>query len=172
MREIHVKTANDYAGIFWPEFVEKDGCVYLQREWQVNLHNPEKPSESEWDMNHTHIIDIVKHHLWIEEEPWLDEHHPDWAVACELGLTMSRMWAAKLLLDFPRDDFRVYFHGFDPIVRFHKVRDGVPNAVEHQDWFDGIRDGSVVIIDTRTLRQQIEAPEDIDAGASNPQGRQ
>jgi hypothetical protein len=51
--------------------------------------------------------------------------HPDFASACELGKRIAWLWALKLRMDFPSDRFRVYYTQYDnPIVRFHKVRDG------------------------------------------------
>jgi hypothetical protein len=156
MRRIHVNTARQYADLFWPEFVVVDDCVFLKSEWEINphLYDRDYPTQSESDMSHTHVLDLVQHGAGLEHEPWFDEDHPDFVAACQLGKTMCRMWAAKLLLDFPQDDFRVYFHGFDPIVRFHKIRSGVQNLMEDEHCADRIRDGSILIVDTRQLRDR------------------
>jgi len=155
MSEIQVKTAKHYADLFWPEFVVVDDCVFLKSEWEINSHvyDPRFPTQSESDMSHTHILDLVRHGARIEEEPCFDQKHPDFTVGCQLGRTICRMWAAKLLLDFPQHDFRVYFHGFDPIVRFHKVRQGERNWIEDHECEDKINAGTLMILDTRKMRQ-------------------
>ena len=155
MRKIHVKTAKQYADLFWPEFVVVDDCVFLKLEWDINSHlyDPQFPTQSESDMSHTHILDLVRHGGEIEEEPCFDEKHPDFAIGCQLGRMICRMWTAKLLLDFPQHDFRIYFHGFDPIVRFHKARKGERNWIEDHECREDLDAGTVMILDTRNLRQ-------------------
>ncbi len=48
-------------------------------------------------------------------------------MAEQIGIQMAEAWFAKLQLDFPRDDFRVYYTRDDePTVRFHRVYRGEP----------------------------------------------
>jgi hypothetical protein len=64
---------------------------------------------------------------WDEWEITYIESHPDFILACELGRTAARLWALKLIQDFPSERFRVYYTEYDnPIVRFHKVRTSEP----------------------------------------------
>ena len=83
-------------------------------------------------MNHTHILDefanAAETFIDVEEgvkDVVYNESHPDFIAACELGRGVAKSWALKLKIDFPQDRFRVYYTQYDnPIVRFHKVRDG------------------------------------------------
>jgi len=158
MRKIHVNIGKQYADLFWPEFVSVDGLVFL-RSWcpgRLCEQDTRYPTQTESDMSHTHVFDVIRHKAGIPEEPSYDERHADFVAAYELGRTICRMWAAKLLLDFPQDDFRVYLHGFDPIVRFHKVRDGEPNWVEQDQCPESIKSGKTMIIDTRDLKRRVK----------------
>jgi len=62
---------------------------------------------------------------FIGDELVYSEDHPDFVAAYDLGKRIARLWALKLKMDFPSYRFRVYYTQCDnPIVRFHKVRDG------------------------------------------------
>jgi hypothetical protein len=56
-------------------------------------------------------------------------------------------------MDFPRDDFRVYYtRNDDPIVRFHRIYDKEPLLMNEKDWSNQISKGSIIILDTRSTR--------------------
>jgi hypothetical protein len=57
---------------------------------------------------------------------------------------MGQMWFAKLTRGFPRYRFRVYVSRLDdPIVHFHRVRDGEPVWVRDEE-----ADADLLILDS------------------------
>ena len=90
---------------------------------------PSNDTATGWEsfVNHTHVFDEFANDATMlgSEEVTYDEHHPDFLSACELGQRIAKLWALKLKMDFPNARFRVYYTQYDnPIVRFHRVRDG------------------------------------------------
>ncbi len=136
-KTVSVTEALTVSRILWPDFVQEHGCVFLG--WHAGS-NPPPASDTAtgWEsfVNHTHIFDEFQNDATtvtnVEEREELkfveeayDERHPDFIAACELGQRIAALWAVKLSLDFPSARFRVYYTQYDnPIVRFHKVRDG------------------------------------------------
>ncbi len=116
------------ARVLWPEFVEERGCVFLG--WHSGSNPPpESDTASGWEsfVNHTHILDEFANdsEKFVGDEVVYREDDPDFVLACELGRLIAWLWALKLKIDFPDQRFRVYYTQYDnPIVRFHKVRDG------------------------------------------------
>jgi hypothetical protein len=129
---ITLSTALRVAHIFWPAFVEQDGCVFLAREvrGRVDLTKHRTRTAAESFQNHVHVTDVFRHAIPGAEDPeegfWrYDESHPDFERAWQLGRRLVEMWAAKLRGEFPERAFRVYLTRRDaPIVRFHEVRAG------------------------------------------------
>lgn len=134
-KRVTVGTASALLQIFWPDFIEENGCVFAAFHGGVgSARSGECKTETECFVNHTHIMDeflnkaTFRHREQISNEldaieEIYDSSHPDFTTACELGKTMARMWAIKLKADFPNEHFRVYYTQYDnPIVRFHKVR--------------------------------------------------
>ena len=129
---ISLGTALRVADVFWPAFVEQDGCVFLAREARgavdVSKHRTRTAAES--FQNHVHVTDVFRHAIPGAEDPdqgyWVhDEAHADFERAWQLGRRLAEMWAAKLRAEFPARVFRVYLTRRDtPIVRFHEVRAG------------------------------------------------
>ena len=133
-KQVSVGIASELLQVFWPVFIEESGCVFAA------FHGDGGPAPSgtktDWECfaNHTHVMDeflnnaTFQHRENVSEEldeieEIYDESHPDFLTACELGKTMAQMWAIKLNVDFPNEQFRVYYTQYDnPIVRFHKVR--------------------------------------------------
>jgi hypothetical protein len=142
--------------IFWPEFKEVSGCILLAFQWGGNpiTELPEGRTETECFINHTHILDEFRNSATTEKrehvsedfdalDVFYNEKHPDFVAACEIGVTIARMWALKLKLDFPGDRFRIYYTQYDnPIVRFHKVRPDEPVWLADE----GVRDGNAPTI--------------------------
>lgn len=138
-KKASIHTAMSVAQILWPDFMEVNDCVFLA--FWVGENPSELPAgktETECFINHMHLFDEFANGATTENsaryseelnvvEETYDISHRDFIAACDLGLKIARMWAAKLKLDFPRDRFRVYYTQYDnPIVRFHKVRSGEP----------------------------------------------
>ena len=92
-----------YAWLFWPPFIEHDGCVFLGEEvadtyaqWKAKYGNDRQAMEAV--INHQHILDLF---------PIAPE--PNQALVAYLGNLLKEMWAAKLRLDFPGRLFVVDF---------------------------------------------------------------
>jgi hypothetical protein len=127
-QSVKVGAALAVSRLLWPEFTEEHGCVFLS--WHSGSNPPPaNDTATGWEsfVNHTHVFDEFANDAsaFVSEEVVYDEHHPDFLSACELGQRIAKLWALKLKLDFPNARFRVYFTQYDnPIIRFHKVRDG------------------------------------------------
>jgi hypothetical protein len=141
-RPISLKTAEAIRTRLWPDFVERDGCVFVA--FEVSDSTPAPPPGrklSEWELflNHTQLFHEFQSpaYEWIlvdktspgldVYEPQVHAEHPVFLLANQLGGTLARIWATKLKQDFPKDRFRIYYLNYDTCLRFHKVRaeDGV-----------------------------------------------
>jgi|ERR1700690_1214316 len=134
---VSVRTGTQLLGLFWPNFVEVNGCIFaaFQTRGGTIQELKEGKTETECFINHTHLLDEFRNRATSEHreaasddlvvvEEVYDVSHPDFVGACELGRQIARMWAMKLKADFPLDRFRVYYTQYDnPVVRFHKVRE-------------------------------------------------
>ncbi len=86
-----------YAELFWPSFVEHDGCILLAdryepanfQGWMESTKGDRRAVEAV--LNHTHILDLF---LGSETEPTRDQ-------IVHLGATLKEMWTAKLNGEFP-----------------------------------------------------------------------
>jgi hypothetical protein len=139
-RPVSVATGQRLLRIFWPEFKEINGCVFLAFQCSGGpiAELSDGKTETECFVNHTHIFDEFRNRATSEQrdhaakdfdvvENSYDDKHPDFIAACEIGMTIASKWALKLKVDFPHDRFRVYYTQYDnPIVRFHKVRPTEP----------------------------------------------
>jgi hypothetical protein len=148
-----VHIAKHLLELFWPDFTVIKGCVFLKSLNIDSRIDVSYPNQTESDMNHTHILDLVRHNAGMNRTPCFKSTHPDFKVAYHIGRNLCFMWAYKLMQDFPRDNFRVYLHGFEPIVRFHKIRRGIPNWIEAKNFKQDIRAGKVAILDTSKMRK-------------------
>ena len=149
MTKPRVSTALSIAALLWPDFEVVKGCVFLK-----GLTSPTDtrfPSRTEFDENHVHLLDYFAHDARVRRKPFFNSRHPDFVSASNLGRSVCLMWAYKLRHDFPRWHFRVYFHGFDPIVRFHRVRPRETPVMGDNDRKSEIELGALLIVDTRRL---------------------
>lgn len=86
-----------YAELFWPEFVEHEGCILLAfrldaanlRQWLEATGGERRAAEAV--INHTHILDLFVEH---EVEPTREQ-------VVHLGRVLRAMWSAKLRAQFP-----------------------------------------------------------------------
>lgn len=154
---IKIKTAAELLNnIFWPEFKEIEGSVFLSWVKVDKLCDPELGVDytgQEEFLNHTHIIDLFRHEVSFlrtkEGDYYSDRNHPDYNFCCEVGKKLAQMWYQKLKIDFPQYRFRVYYTQEDnPIVRFHRVRPEEPYWIDEKDHPDDIKCGKVIIYDT------------------------
>jgi hypothetical protein len=151
MRKPRIANVMPIAELLWPEFAVVKGCVFLKR-FVPAREDIRFPSRTEWDENHVHLLDYFTHGAKVRSEPFFNSHHPDFLAAEALGRKVCFMWAHKLRQDFPRWHFRVYFHGFEPTVRFHRVRAREAPEIGDQDRKEEIKTGELVIVDTRKLK--------------------
>ncbi len=138
-KQVSVQTAKQLLQLFWPDFIEVNGCIFAAFQCYGDVEElPGGKTETESFINHTHVLDefqngatsenreSVSESLGAVEESY-DHTHADFVAACEIGSTMTKMWAIKLKLDYPERRFRVYYTQYDnPIVRFHQVRTHEP----------------------------------------------
>jgi hypothetical protein len=158
MRQIKIGTAIAYLHIFWPDFEEVEGSIFIandQPKSTSDLQHGLDRTGMEAFYNHTHMIDLFKHNSCRQpideyDEKFFDYDHPDFLSLCELGKTLAQMWFQKLQIDFPKYDFRVYYTRDDnPVVRFHRVRPDELNWIDEGQYIEEIKRGEVVIYDTR-----------------------
>ncbi|HKV94674.1 MAG TPA: hypothetical protein VJW20_19170 [Candidatus Angelobacter sp.] len=169
-KRISIRTANEVARIFWPDFIKVDGCIFAAFNWHGgDAGEARDKTEMECFINHTHLFDEFQNKATVQRrvlcsetldeiQETYDEKHPDFIRACELGPRIARMWAAKLKIDFPDDRFRVYYTQYDnPIVRFHKVRSDEHEWLSNDDLQAAIEPGfqSAVIYDTGYLERPV-----------------
>ena len=143
-----IKAALSIANIFWPEFVVVDDCVFFS--WaapkSIDLSKWHDRTEIESTINHTHVLDLFNHNASLDEEPWLDQSHPDFKAGCRFGLVWAEAIAAKLAKYFSERQFFVYYTEHDdPIVRFHQEHTGEIPWLSAEDCQEEIAAGSVVI---------------------------
>ncbi len=151
MALVKPKTALEVAEIIWPEFKIENGGIYLG--W-MDASDPNNTFrdlvDSESFVNHLHVLDYFRHEADLDCEPWWNSEHPDFIAACDLGQTLVQTWSSKLFRDFPDDEFLVYYAQYDnPIVRFHKVRTGIPNWLDPLQFSAEIDRNEIVIRSTK-----------------------
>ena len=161
MLKVHKYLSKNLASLFWPEFVVVGDCIFIKskntHKGNRHLYNEAAayPMETEAEINCRNIlVECFQHDARAKKAPFYKTRHPDFLRACEMGRAICALWASKLMNDFPNADFRVYFHGFMPIVRFHKVRRRKANFFEAKHYPNEIENGEVVILDTRILKRQ------------------
>ena len=91
-----------YSTLFWPEFIEYEGCVFrglevpsTYKEWQNKYNN--SICDIECMLNHTHISDLFNSKEWAPEQILF------------IGKKLKEAWTAKLKIDFPDKIFQVEF---------------------------------------------------------------
>ena len=155
---IKVATALRLADVFWPEFVQHAGCVFLSREYThaaVDLTSYEQLTLAETFVNHVHITDLFRHAIpgfeHAEHGYWVsDDTHVDFARAWQLGERLAQMWAAKLAADFSDRAFRVYLTRRDtPILRFHTMRMDEPSWLSEPEIARGVESGDLFALFVR-----------------------
>jgi hypothetical protein len=93
-----------YGELFWPDFVEHDGCILLtgfSEESYLGFMQKTGGNRqaTEAVMNHRHILDLFCG----------SERRPTREQVVYLGRLLKEMWAAKLQRDFPGKRFVVSF---------------------------------------------------------------
>jgi hypothetical protein len=183
MRRLSIKSADWLRARFWPDFVERAGCVFVAFQISDSTVGPPSGTLTQWELfvNHTHIWDEFRSAACphpdmtnvpvAEEVPAIYiENHPEFLQAKQIGETMARMWATKLSQDFPADRFRVYYLHYDhACLRFHKVRADEDSWLTDEEFLSAddlaFRDG--VVYDTFDLQHPLRR-RDSDAAANTP----
>jgi hypothetical protein len=152
---LRLSTARKVADVLWPEFREYDGAIVLAN---VPVPAPGAQERALGDYErfhgHTHIQDVFRWDVprtydpeWDTERP--DAESPQFAEAWELAQQMGRMWLAKLVAQFPGYRFRVYVTKLDdPIVHFHRVRDGERPWFTDAEAAEQIVEGTLLLLDS------------------------
>ena len=103
-----VPKAIAYSTLFWPEFVEYEGCLLWSEasptsfdNWMVSLEGDK--TRVELVMNHRHITDFF---LNTPEQPTPEQIE-------YLGKLLQQIWTMKLQNDFPLSGVRVEFYWHD-----------------------------------------------------------
>ena len=92
-----------YRKIFWPDFVEHDGCVFLvldkalYLQWLRQMNGNKQRVEA--IMNHRHIVDLLPSAV----------DKPARSLVVAFGRLLCDVWKAKLQRDFPTKRFCVSF---------------------------------------------------------------
>ena len=92
-----------YQEIFWPNFVEHDGCIFLDfdeniyQQWLRRTGGDKQKIESV--MNHRHILDFLPKAV----------ESPTHSLVVLFGQLLRDVWDAKLRRDFPERKFCVRF---------------------------------------------------------------
>jgi hypothetical protein len=158
MQKIRAETAIKLLHIFWPDFIEVDGSIFLasgKPEVVSRLDLGLDRTGMEASANHIHVSYLVNHKATRQPADendlrFYDYEHPDFQLLCQLGRLLAQMWYRKLKEDFPQYAFRVYYTQEDnPIVRFHRVRSDEPNWLDEKKWKKEIQEGKIIIYDTR-----------------------
>ena len=104
-----VPSALMYSSLFWPEFVEFEGCLLwhdatpdLFFQWMTTLGG--NCTAVEGVMNHVHITDVFLNAPEVPTDEQVDY----------LGHLLKDMWSLKLRRDFPHLDVQVDFRWDDP----------------------------------------------------------
>jgi hypothetical protein len=166
MHKVKVKTALELINIFWPDFVEIDGAVFVPWSTPPEITSPGHKldyseleySEMEVFQNHVHMVDLFLNNATCEptdeSDSFYNQNHPDFVHLCDMGKKVAEMWFRKLKIDFPQYHFRVYYTQEDnPIVRFHRIRS---DSKEYNDWLneddnlENIKLGKIIVMDTQT----------------------
>ena len=134
----------------WPQFVCVHDCIFLasevRSEDKLNMAFFQDLTGAEASVNHVHLLDHFEHDASLSVEPFWDSQHPDFRTACEIAKTIAKIWAAKLMDEFPERSFRIYYSESDnPIIRFHTVRSHEPPWASEHDWRQQILDGTMLI---------------------------
>lgn len=105
--------------LFWPDFVEIDGCIILGHNYSVEgfarwlKHYHGDKAKVEAMVNHVHILDLFP------SSPKEDEHKEELHEFLARAFTLS--WKAALRAAFPGKRFVFTLtHGYGPEVSFHQ----------------------------------------------------
>lgn len=162
---LHIRTAQRVTNILWPDFVERDGVILLATERPSSPPPGPHATLTRYERfhGHAHIRDLFRWDVPYRYDPEMDQDRPDvespqHAAAWELAQRIGRMWLAKLRADFPDYRFRVYVSRLeDPVVHFHRVRDGEAVWISDEEAEPQVARGDLVVLDSATRRDHAAA---------------
>ncbi len=100
----NIRHAIGYSRLFWPNFVEHKGCIFLASHFDEAKFNDWAESTN-WNLtaiesviNHLHILDLFPNDSEATKEQII-----------YLGGNLKKMWEAKLAFDFPSAQISVIF---------------------------------------------------------------
>ncbi len=104
-----MQLAIGYSCLFWPDFVEYKGCVFLKfkfsedtfHHWKEKV-TVENVAQIEYLINHIHIVDLFSRRGLLSKEQ-----------VVFLGNKLREMYRAKLSIDFPDRAFEIEFDFID-----------------------------------------------------------
>ena len=102
--EYYLRGLEAYRQLFWPHYVERDGCTFLAfeeqryQEWLAVFLQADR-QRIEATMNHRHILDLLPE----------DVQDPTRELILAFGRLLRDVWRAKLRQDFPDREFVVSF---------------------------------------------------------------
>ena len=154
--QLEISDAFELSKLFWPTFSVVEDAVFLEWEKVSDLEKAYgggmNRTQLESFSNHTHILDRFDHKASLGKEPWWNNRHPDFKLACNLGKKVARLWTVKLSLDFPNEEFLVYYTEEDnPIVRFHKVREGEDLWLDPKQYEKEILEEKIMIWNSKKM---------------------
>lgn len=96
------------ARILWPEFIEREGCIFLAHEGQAIEEEwlrraKENKQAAEATANHIHLL-----HLFATEPPTRE-------LVLYVGRLLKEIWQVKLNRDFPDRKITVFFPDRDDL---------------------------------------------------------
>jgi hypothetical protein len=152
---LRLSTARKAAEVLWPEFRELDGAIVLART-RVPPPSERAGTLTEYERfhGHTHLQDLFRWDVPYLHDPEWDTDRPDpaapeFAAAWDLAQRIGAMWLAKLAADFPAYRFRVCVTKLDdPIIHFHRVRDGERPWYTDEEAAEAVSGGTLVRLDT------------------------
>jgi len=106
-----------YSFLFWPDFVEYDGCIIIKNHF--NKHNFETWKQVEYITNYAQIESVLNHiHLldWFGIDEKRDEINHEQIRF--LGNRICEIYRAKLNIQFPDRNFIFEFNGNDILEAF------------------------------------------------------
>jgi hypothetical protein len=117
-----------YSRLFWPEFVEHEGCVFRESQFTPDRY----AGFMEQTQGVQSAVEAVINHLHVERTFGDHDLRPTHDQLIYLGRVLKEMWHCKLRRDFPSKMFEVTFdeetdvglHGY--VVSFNQKQDEAP----------------------------------------------
>ncbi len=114
----NVEVAIAFSKLFWPEFIEHQGGIFLAEAFDIEIYQQWKEklvndiNAIERMMNHQHIDDILPG----AEKVGIDNLY-------YLGDTIAQMWSSRLKLVYPDRTFQVNCDRdeYTVVVTFHQI---------------------------------------------------